>query len=88
MGSLEDDEIIKRGSQIIGAWHDILMAQQTDADVERLMQALLELSARQPEKDHEEKEVGKEVLTGTETAGVATDSRRLPLDYMELMKWA
>jgi len=39
-----------------------------------------------PEKDHEEEEVGQEVLS-TEAAGVTTDSRRLPLDYQELKQW-
>ena len=48
--------------------------------------AATDLVCVEQEKDHEEEGQGQEVLS-TETAGVATDSRRLPLDYMELMKW-
>ena len=45
------------------------------------------ISARLLEaKSHEEEEVGKEVLS-TEAVGIATDSRRLPLDYQELKLW-
>ena len=51
------------------------------------VEAAIDCVRVEPEKDHEEKGQGQEVLTTSAARVNSTDSRRLPLDFGELQKW-